>query len=152
MKQQLSIVIFIVGMFCCVLLVGCGPTKPLTAENSLKGKWLVTEVISNEVDGNSTREPGGSGIFNFGEAVVDYSFSRKGQTYQGKENWRLEATKENAGFVKVDRFYLYTKHQDYQIEFGDQTQNSEKNATRMAFVSREKLANGGAAYRIVLRK
>ncbi len=117
--------------------------KPVVkAQKSLEGEWDVVGIISTygEVVTNGfissydVQETGALGEFNFQENTVTYSFTRNDTLYSGTTPWNVDHDKVNSGFVRVDQFTLTLDNEYvFDVAFGDQTNNAEKNATEVAF-------------------
>jgi len=119
------------------------------ATKSLEGNWKVVTVetiygsqseFGFSVD-SSFLSTGDLGSFDFSDDHVDYKFIAHNVSFDGNSNWTLEADKVNEGFVRVNQFIL-TIEDDFvfDVDFGNSTKNSEKNATQAVF--NEKTSSG----------
>jgi len=138
-RTKLSVVIPFIILF---TLLSCGKKNLRNAEKSLKGNWTVTEIYSAEGERltngiditDKQTETGDLGEFNFMDNTVNYSFTRLNSLYEGSSGWTLDREKVNAGFVRVEVYTLKTDDYDFVCEFGDQTDDAEKNATEIQLI------------------
>ena len=107
------------------------------AEKSLQGTWHVKSIFSNEYDKSGPykdgqhKESGDLGTFTFTEKELSYSYTRLGKNYTGTSPWNLSSKKVPQSFTSVVRFTLSLKDQAYDVRFGDQTSNAEKDARQI---------------------
>ena len=108
------------------------------AEESLQGTWHVKSIFSNEQDKSGPgkdgqhKESGDLGTFTFSEKEVSYSYTRLGENYSGNSTWKLSSKKVPQSFVSVVRFTLSMNDKEaYEVRFGDQTSDAEKNARQI---------------------
>lgn len=112
------------------------------AENSIEGKWEVKKITSiygkfnGGFSGDETiTQEGILGEFNFSESLVDFEFTRNDTLFSGMSTWNLTSERVNEGFVKVTKFKLAIEdYFNFDCVFGDETKNSEKNATNMTLM------------------
>ncbi len=125
-----------------ILLHSCAKDSE-QATNSIEGDWEVTQIISTygEFAGGSfsgeetITEDGLLGEFTFGESTVDYQFTRNDTLFSGTAAWNLTSERVNEGFIKVTKFKLEIEdHYLFDCVFGDETKNSEKDATQMTLM------------------
>ncbi len=113
------------------------------AIESLIGDWKITSITTQygkyddlgrfESDSSSTSE-GELGTFNFKELDVTYHFNNNAKTYNKTTTWNLNYDRVKEGFTGKDQYTLFIKDQFiFDVRFGDQTTNSEKNATSATF-------------------
>lgn len=131
MKRALSMV----GLLVVLLFsVSCGMDDRKHAEQSLTGKWNVTFIFSDEKDKSGInrdgqhKEPGQLGTFSFSGNQVVYSYTRLGTTYSDTSPWTLTRELVPESFVRSPRYTLTLKDRAYDVRFGDQTSDAEKNA------------------------
>lgn len=141
-----------------LLFLACNKDE-VQAERSLEGVWDITAIDSeygeftqsqfgSSFDSyDSISEYGLLGTFNFSETTVDYEFIRNDTMYSGNETWNLELEKVNSGFTRVNEFTLNIENQFlFDVSFGDETKNAEKNATSLTFL--ESPSESGYAVRL----
>lgn len=117
------------------------------AEESLEGEWKIVSI--NSEYGTFTQSQFGSsfdpfdevsengdlGFFEFIESTVDFEFTRNDTMYTGNESWNLDLERVNVGFTRVNEYTLTIENQFlFDVAFGDETKNSEKNATSITFL------------------
>ncbi|MBR9920123.1 MAG: hypothetical protein GYB31_04730 [Bacteroidetes bacterium] len=128
------------ALFCCLILLSACNKDELQAEQSLQGEWKVTEITSyyGDFDQNSfnpsqvVNDTTASGYFLFSEEMAEYNFSRNDTVYSGTASWDLALESVNEGFFKVNDFTLSINgYFMFDVTFGDETKNAEKNATRI---------------------
>jgi len=136
------------------------------AEESLEGEWDITtitsdygEVAQNSIGSNTfypselVEETGQLGTFSFTENTVDFEFTRNDTLYSGTENWNLELEKVNAGFTRVNEYILSIENQFlFIVAFGNETKNSEKNATSITFLESPSEIGYGVSIQMELEK
>ena len=114
------------------------------AAESLNGIWDVIGISSYYGDFSNNgfnptetiEEDGQLGTFNFMEDSVDFNFTRNDTLFAGVGAWDIDVERVNAGFVRVPVFTLSIEnHFLFDVSFGDETRNSEKNATTATFVT-----------------
>ena len=124
------------------VFIGSCSKEEIHAIESLEGEWTVTNVVSTYgeaiagiitgfIADETIREEGQLGTFSFSEGLVDYEFTRVDTLYSGTDvSWELVHATTPAGFTNEDVFTL-TVGDEYifDVAFGDQTKNSEKDAT-----------------------
>ncbi len=126
--------LFHVILLVLIMASACKEDDTSQGVNSLQGVWQVNEVISiyNNSGNDRVDETGNLGEFIFDGDTLRFEYTRNDTLYQGVERWQLQNTQENQGFTRVDVFTLTIEnHETFVCEFGDQTRNSEKNATNI---------------------
>ena len=130
-------------LLCSCLLSACATTSNLNqAKKSLQGTWKVNKIYSaygqRVANGISTdeehTETGNLGTFNFGENQVTYQFTRRDTAYNATSSWILNRTKVNQGFTQVEVYLLDLTTYDFVCQFGDQTSDAERNATKVRLI------------------
>ncbi|WP_235297800.1 hypothetical protein [Portibacter marinus] len=124
-----------------LMLIACVKDEK-QASNSIEGLWQVNEMITiyaydngGFLDEDVVEEQGDLGSFDFGENIVDYEFIRNDTLFSGQENWTLSTERVNEGFIRVTKFTLKVGERfEFDVAFGDQTKNAEKNATEMRLI------------------
>ena len=143
MKQKYInlLIIIIIGL---LTIFSCTEDL-LQAEESLEGEWEVIEIISfygkfyesGSDSISSVRETGQLGSFIFkldvnGENNVDYNFKRNDTLFIETKSYLLDLTKVQSGFFKEKKFTLMIEDlYTYDVQFGNSTRYSEKNAKGM---------------------
>jgi len=107
--------------------------------DSLEGLWTLSKIIEieNEVLEFGTaslsqidnENPGGS--FEFSDASVEYNYVLSTGELMSVDDYSLSHARENSGFTKVDVFTLVIGNRVFNLEFGDQTKKSYKDATEI---------------------
>lgn len=140
MKMRIQALLLCSCLICFAL--GSCSRDEVQARQSLEGSWNVVEITSiyGEFSGNgfnptqTIRETGALGSFDFSASTVDYSFTRNDTLFSGSAPWTLIYEKVNSGFIRVPQFELEIEGKFlFEVSFGDQTKNAEKNATEATF-------------------
>jgi len=127
---------FFTAIILVFILASCGSSLS-HAEKSLQGTWHVKSIFSNEQDRSGPyrdgqhKESGDLGTFTFSEKELSFNYTRLGVKYKGTSAWTLSSKRVPQSFLSVIRFTLSLDNQSYQVRFGNQTSNSEKNARRI---------------------
>lgn len=110
-------------------------TKPeVHAHESLVGTWqvdsisiLYTKPASSTIDSIwKSSIPAGKILFT--ENEIKLSYVSRNQKTEFSSDYKIESSKEHAGFFKIRKWQLLTANDLYEIEYGDQTHNAHKNA------------------------
>lgn len=121
-----------------ITFLGCKKDQ-VQAEDSLRGEWQVTELVSQYgsfsngtfIEISTLKEIGQLGKFTFGKSEVSYNFTRNDTLYSETAPWKLAYEKANSGFTRVPEFTLDIGQQfSFDVFFEDGTKNVEKNAKR----------------------
>lgn len=119
--------VFTIFMF---FMLSC-TSKEDSAKESLIGTWQVKEVFKYAPStGLSEEDKSGVGVFEFTEMNCGYNFSFDNKLEMNDFEYTFEVSKENAGFIRVDRFDVLGE-ENYRVRFGDQTSDSHKEASEM---------------------
>ena len=113
------------------LLVASACRDPLDdARESLLGEWRGDSVIVNVVDSIQTPPDPASISLAFDGARASYRVYTTDSVglVIGEGPYALTHRRENAGFTRVDAFSLDLDGIPYEVEFGDQTANAERDA------------------------
>jgi len=112
------------------ILSSCG-SKIESAKESLVGSWKVKEIFKyTPSNGNSEEEKSGVGTFEFTNTQCDYIFTFNSITEMNSFEYEFQVSKENAGFVSVDRFDIVGE-ENYRVSFGDETSDAHESATEI---------------------
>ncbi|MEM6844466.1 MAG: hypothetical protein AAF632_19760 [Bacteroidota bacterium] len=133
-SKRMSATLFRVILLLFLIVSACKEDDTSQGVDSLQGVWQVNEAISiyDNSGNNRVDEAGNLGQFIFGSDTLRFEYTRNDTLYQGVERWQLQRSRENQGFSRVNVFTLIIENHDTFIcEFGDQTRNSEKNATNI---------------------
>jgi len=134
MKRAFSIVGLMVVLLYCV---SCTMYDRKQAERSLQGTWTVNFIFSNEKDRSGPnrdgfhKESGELGTFTFSDNQVTYSYTRLGTAYADTSPWTLTLEMVRDSFFRAPRYTLTLKDLAYDVKFGDQTTDAEKDAKNM---------------------
>ncbi|WKN45493.1 hypothetical protein [Tunicatimonas pelagia] len=138
-----------------LIVSACKDDDTSQGVDSLQGVWQVNEAISiydNSGD-NRVDEAGNLGQFIFDNDTLRFEYTRNDTLYQGIERWQLQRTRENQGFSKVNVFTLMIENHDTFIcEFGDQTRNSQMNATNITLRREQEENSQDARVELLLSK
>lgn len=135
--------LFFLSIIGFVTLLACereSNNSPMLKEaiESLQGEWVIVDGryyynfgSENGISVDSTIEVTSElGSFIFRAETVDYDINFPHVSFsQSNADWTLEKKKVNMGFVRVDRYFLIIEDRLYSCHFGDETTNSERNAT-----------------------
>jgi len=143
-----------------LFLSACAKQNLRNAEKSLKGDWLVTEIYSAEGERTTggtnitdqQTETGDLGEFTFTDDEMTYSFTRLDSLYEGSSAWTLNREKVREGFVRVEKYTLTTDDYDFVCEFGDQTNDAEKNATKVRLIFETESIGAYLTFQLELEK
>jgi hypothetical protein len=152
--------------FLCAFLTFCSCNNEeldaKQANESLLGFWKVTSIESfygeftaNGHNGlNIVKNEGNLGNFDFSSSgEVRYKFLRNDTTYQDTTTWVLRSRTElNTGF-KITKFSLdMLGMRKSEVEFGNNVQNSQKNAQLAKFINWPDKPGYGVGFIISLSK
>ena len=138
-NNKIKSIIFLTIMLCTF---SCQKEEDRAIE-SLIGDWKITTITTQygeyddlgrfESDSSSTAI-GQLGTFNFMEVDVSYNFSNNDKVFNNISQWNLNYDRVKEGFTGKDQYTLTIKDQFiFDVRFGDQTSDSEKNATSATF-------------------
>ncbi len=124
--KKINLIIFL-ALF---TLTSCS-SKLDSAKESLVGTWQVTEIFKSiPSTGIFEDDKSGNGMFEFTSTQCDYNFTFGTDTEMNSFEYEFQTSKENAGFIRVDRFDVVGE-ENYRVRFGDQTSDSYKEATEI---------------------
>ncbi len=132
--KRMSNTLFRIILSVFLIVSACKEDDTSQGVNSLQGVWQVNEAISIYDNSGNDRvdEAGNLGQFIFDGDTLQFEYTRNDTLYQGVERWQLQRSRENQGFTRVNVFTLIIEnYETFICEFGDQTRNSEKNATNI---------------------
>ncbi len=127
----MKITLFQITLLVFLIVSACKEDDTSQGVDSLQGVWQVSEAISI-YDNSEDRvdEAGNLGQFIFDGDTLRFEYIRNDTLYQGIERWRLQRSRENQGFFRVNVFTLIIEnYKTFICEFGNQTRNSEEDAT-----------------------
>ncbi len=133
-----------------LLLSACNRNE-IQATDSLEGEWIITAITSYYGDFSNNgfspietvEESGQLGSMSFGEDSVSYEFTRNDTLYVGSSLWMLTEEKVNEGFFRVPKFTLVMGDVFvFEVAFGNQTKNAERNATDITLTRVVEQRNG----------
>ncbi len=141
-KNTMRILFLLTGIICCLAATSCQKANIRAGEASLEGIWRVTEIRSSygtrvELGTEITEEfteSGTLGTFEFSEEEVSYSYTRLDTLYENTATWQLERERVNEGFTKVEKYTLTLDNEAFVCEFGDQTQDAERDAEMLYLI------------------
>lgn len=118
-----------------ITLISCGKSDQQKAQESLTGNWSITEIFqSNNIIVNNglvnvSQEfwEGMLGTFEFTSTEMNYEYII-GDTIQSSQSYDLQITKENSGFVRVNKYEVIGDIENFIVRFGDQTNDATSNA------------------------
>lgn len=129
------------------ILSSCG-SKIDSAKESLIGSWKVKEIYRyNNSTGLSVRDSSGIGNFDFTETQCDYNYTFESIAEMNSFEYEFQATKENSGFFKVDRFDVLGE-ENFRVRFGDETSDAHEDATEAMLES--SVANDSVAFEMII--
>ncbi len=139
-KEKITKSLFILSSI--IFSFACEKEKDHAIE-SLIGNWAITAISTQygqynnqgqfEQDSTSITE-GQLGTINFKNQDVSYKFSNNNKAYSAIAQWNLTYERVKEGFTGRDQYTLIIKdHFVFDVRFGDQTKNSEKNASKATF-------------------
>jgi len=130
------------------------------ARDSLIGNWQVTEIYSyygTRVNlGTSITqeftEKGSLGTFEFTDEKVNFSFKRRDTLYTGSEPYTVSVENRNNGFTKSPFYTVTISSKNYNCKFGDETSDSQKNATNILLNYESPIGQPYSGYTLHLKK
>jgi hypothetical protein len=134
-----SILILTLTIIC--LFPACRSDE-LQGQMSLEGSWDIVrqttfygEFSPTSFNATETVTSSGGGNFNFTQSSVSYMYGRDSTTYIGTGEWSMEMEKVREGFFRSNQFTLnFDNKYWFEVTFGDDTHNSEKDATTATFM------------------
>ena len=134
---------YLIGLFIVLISGWACNSDDDQAINSIRGTWEVTSITSiygqfveNGFNPSETiTETGALGFFNFSNDAVAFEFTRNDTLYSGNDIWSITSEKVNAGFTQETKYNLIIEnHFLFEVNFGDGTKNSERNAESATFI------------------
>jgi hypothetical protein len=122
----------IITLSICFLFIfsSCG-SKIESAKESLLGNWQVKEIYKyTPSSGISEEDKSGLGTYEFTNLQCDYNFTFESINETNSFEYDFQASKENAGFTKEDRFDIVGE-ENYRVRFGDETSDAHEGATEI---------------------
>ncbi len=117
--------IFSLSICLLFILSSCG-SKIESAKESLEGSWQVKEIFKyTPSTGVSVEDKSGVGTFEFTNLQCDYHFTFNSINEMNSFEYEFQVSKENAGFIKVDRFDIVGE-ENYRVRFGDETSDAHE--------------------------
>lgn len=136
LKKMKSLIPYFIFIF--VTLVSCGKSDQQKAQDSLIGDWSVTDIYQSKntiIDNGQINESqdfweGMLGTFHFTSAEMDYEYIMV-DTIQNTQSYKLHISKENSGFIRVNKYEIIGDVENFIVRYGDQTSSAISNATNI---------------------
>lgn len=130
------------------------------AKNSLIGNWQVTEIYSyygtrSNLGTSITQdftEKGNLGTFQFSEETATFSYKRRDTLYQGSDPYNLTVEQKKSGFTNSPLYTVNLPSLIYECKFGDETSDSQKNATNIVLIYESPVGQPYFGYTLHLKK
>lgn len=130
------LVVTILSLF---LITSCGKSTQDSAQESLIGEWSISNIIEThtlmdngvQLDQETKTFQDSNGKFIFTLQTMEYEYQTD-SLISNQQNYILEITKENSGFIQVKVFTINGDEEDFRVRFGDQTNDAHKNANQIS--------------------
>ena len=131
-------------MFLAFIVMSCN-NDLMEAEESLEGAWDIIRIESfygefSETTFNSSEmvvDSGELGSFLFTQNFVEFNFTRNDTLFSGNSQWAINHERIREGFFRTNEFTLTIQDQFvFDVTFGDDTRNAERNASAASFITK----------------